>query len=257
MNRRQFEEIRRWGDKLRSDEREELRAAGEAIRMLSEEIERIGRELVAARQAAEPADSEFPGLQKAMKPADYEAAGLGKLDAGERAKLDEFIRNYVAKSNERVATEAVDKAVKERKVSPPEIIQSRIVGPFTSYNGHTIFTLENGQRWAQAQRDSAYYPKIDSPPVLIAKTGWGYRMYIAGGGAIRYVRRDGRNSEAGLDGLECVRPPGNHGDLCAFGHKRFNQAQTKAATSTSDDCALIFETHVLCSNICEAKTIDG
>jgi hypothetical protein len=78
-----------------------------------------------------------------------------------------------------------------------------------------------------------------------------------GGGAIRYVRRDGRNSEAGLDGLECVRPPGNHGDLCAFGHKRFNQAQTKAATSTGDDCALIFETHVLCSNICEAKTIDG
>ena len=58
MNRRQFEEIRRWGDKLRSDEREEMRAAGEAIRLLSEEIERIGRELVAARKAAEPVESE-------------------------------------------------------------------------------------------------------------------------------------------------------------------------------------------------------
>ena len=56
MNRRQFEEIRRWGDKLRSDEREEMRAAGEAIRLLSEEIERIGRELVAARKAAEPVE---------------------------------------------------------------------------------------------------------------------------------------------------------------------------------------------------------
>jgi len=138
--------------------------------------------------AAEPAEAEFPGLQKAMKPADYEAAGLGKLNAAERAKLDDFIRSYVTKSNERVATEAVDKAVKEKKVSPPEIIQSRIVGPFTGYNGHTVFTLENGQRWAQAQRDSAYYPKIDSPPVLIAKTGWGYRMYIAGGGAIRVTQ---------------------------------------------------------------------
>jgi len=58
MNRRQFEEIRRWGDKLRSDEREEMRAAGEAIRLLSEEIERIGRELVAARRAAEPEEPE-------------------------------------------------------------------------------------------------------------------------------------------------------------------------------------------------------
>jgi hypothetical protein len=135
--------------------------------------------------AAEPANPEFPGVEKAMKPADYEAAGLQKLDPAERAKLDEFIRNYVSVSNEKVATEAVDKAVKEKKVSAPEVIQSKIVGPFTGYNGRTIFTLENGQRWAQSQRDSAYYPKIDSPPVIIVKAGFGYKMYIAGGGVIR------------------------------------------------------------------------
>jgi len=136
-------------------------------------------------QAEQPANPNFPGVEKAMSPAEYDAAGLRKLDSGERAKLDEFIRSYVASSNEKVATEAVDVAVKKHKVQAPEVIQSRIVGPFTGYNGHTIFTLENGQRWAQSQRDSAYYPKIDSPPVLIAKSGFGYRMYIAGGGAIR------------------------------------------------------------------------
>ena len=123
-----------------------------------------------------------------MPAADYEAAGLQKLEPTERAKLDEFIRNYVAVSNERVATEAVDKAVKEKKVSAPEVIQSRIVGPFSGYNGRTIFTLENGQRWRQSQRDSAHYPKIDSPPVVIVKAGFGYRMHIAGGGAIRVVK---------------------------------------------------------------------
>ena len=136
-------------------------------------------------KAAQPENPEFPGLQKAMTPADYEAAGLSKLEPAERAKLDEFIRNYVAVSNEKVATTAVDKAVKENKVSAPEVIQSKIVGPFTGYNGRTIFTLENGQRWAQTQRDSAYFPKIDSPPVVIVKAGFGYRMHIAGGGAIR------------------------------------------------------------------------
>ena len=137
-------------------------------------------------RAAQPADNpEFSGVQKAMTPEEYEAAGLQKLDPAERAKLDEFIRKYVATSNEQVATSAVDKAIKENKVSAPEVIQSRIVGPFTGYNGRTIFTLENGQRWAQSQRDSAYFPKIDSPPVLIMKAGFGYRMYIAGGGAIR------------------------------------------------------------------------
>jgi hypothetical protein len=136
-------------------------------------------------KAAEPENPEFPGLEKAMTPADYEAAGLQKLEPAERAKLDAFIRNYVAASNERVATTAVDKAVKENKVSAPEVIQSRIVGPFTGYTGRSIFTLENGQRWAQSQRDRAYFPKIDSPPVVIVKAGFGYRMHIAGGGSIR------------------------------------------------------------------------
>jgi hypothetical protein len=135
--------------------------------------------------AAEPESPAFPGLQKAMTPEQYEAAGLSKLEAAERAKLDEFIRSYVAVSNEKVATSAVDKAIKEKKVSEPEVIQSRIVGPFTGYTGRTVFTLENGQRWAQSQMDSAYFPKIDSPPVVIVKAGFGYRMYIAGGGAIR------------------------------------------------------------------------
>jgi len=134
---------------------------------------------------AEPEPPAFPGLQKAMSPEQYEAAGLSKLDPAERAKLDEFIKNYVSVSNEKVATSAVDKAIKEKKVSEPEVIQSRIVGPFTGYNGRTVFTLENGQRWAQSQYDSAYFPKIDSPPVVIVKAGFGYRMYIAGGGAIR------------------------------------------------------------------------
>lgn len=138
--------------------------------------------------AAEPEEPAFPGLQKAMTSDQYEAAGLSKLDAAEKAKLDEFIKNYVAVSNEKVATTAVDKAVKEKKVQAPEVIQSRIVGPFTGYNERTIFTLENGQRWAPSQRDSAYFPRIDSPPVLIVKAGFGYRMYIAGGGAIRVVK---------------------------------------------------------------------
>ena len=139
----------------------------------------------ASLPAAESENPEFQGVEKTMTPEQYEAAGLSKLDPAERAKLDEFIRKYVAVSNEKVATAAVDKAVKENKVSAPEIINSRIVGPFTGYNGRTIFTLENGQRWAQSQRDSAYYPKMDSPGVIIVKKRFGYRMYIAGATDIR------------------------------------------------------------------------
>ena len=136
-------------------------------------------------RAETPTDQEFPGLKKAMSPAQYDGSGLSKLDPAERQKLDEFIRGYVSKSNERVATTAVDKAVKESKATAPQVIESRIVGPFRGYNGRTIFTLENGQRWAQSQRDMATYPLVESPPVVIVKGGLGYRMHIAGGGAIR------------------------------------------------------------------------
>jgi hypothetical protein len=142
---------------------------------------------LASLKAAEPETTSFPGLQKAMTPENYEAAGLSKLEPAERAKLDEFIRNYVSVTNERVATAAVEQAVKDKKVTP-EVIESRIVGPFTGYTGRTVFTLENGQRWAQSQRDSRYIPKIDSPPVVIVKAGMGYRMHIAGGGMIRVSR---------------------------------------------------------------------
>ena len=132
---------------------------------------------------------EFPGVEKSMSRQEYDAAGLQKLTAEERARLDEFIRRFVSSSNQVAAEKAVDRAVKERKVTPPEVIQSRIVGPFTGYKGSTVFTLENGQRWAQSQPDSRYFPMVESPPVIIVKDTIGYRMYIAGGGDLRVNRR--------------------------------------------------------------------
>jgi hypothetical protein len=132
--------------------------------------------------------AEFPGVEKAMSPQEYDAAGLQKLTSDERARLDEFIRRFVSSSNQVAAEKAVDRAVKERKVTPPEIIQSRIVGPFTGFTGSSVFTLENGQRWRQSQPGSQYFPKVESPPVIIVKDTFGYRMYVAGGGDTRVSR---------------------------------------------------------------------
>ena len=141
---------------------------------------------------AQDVETGFPGVKKAMPAEDYEAAGLEKLSEDERERLDEFIRKYVSTTSEKVAgkavTEAVDEAVKRQEAAPPQIIQSRIVGPFTGYTGRTTFTLENGQVWAQAQRDTGAFKKIDSPPVLILKDKVGYRMYVAGGSDIRVQR---------------------------------------------------------------------
>jgi hypothetical protein len=140
---------------------------------------------VVARDAAQAQGAEFPGLQKAMPAETFEQAGLNKLSSEEHARLDEFIRNYVATSNEKAANVAVDKAVKERGIVEPEVIQSNIVGLFSGYDGRSKFALANGQIWQQSQQVSRAYPRIDSPPVLITKGRWGWRMYIAGGGDLR------------------------------------------------------------------------
>ena len=142
-----------------------------------------------AQDAAEK--STFPGVKKTMSAEDYETAGLMKLSDEERAELDKFLRGLLSSSNEPAAkkatTQPVEEAVKEQKAAP-EVTQSRIVGPFAGYDGHSTFTLENGQVWTQSQQDSAVFKKVDSPPVLILKDNVGYRMYIAGGSDIRVQR---------------------------------------------------------------------
>lgn len=143
----------------------------------------FGSGLIASAQKTD--ESDFAGVQKAMSPGAYEQAGLNKLTPDERARLDEFIRGYVARSSEKAATAAVDTAVKNNKVTAPEVIESRLVGRFTGYNGRNRFALENGQVWAQSQQVSRAYPPSDSPSVIIVKSGWGHRMYILGGGNIR------------------------------------------------------------------------
>ena len=132
---------------------------------------------------------EFPGVQKAMPRSEYEAAGLEKLSPEERARLDAYIRQRVSSTNKRAAeeaaAEAVDRAVQETSGQAPRVIESRIIGRFNGYSGHTTFNLENGQRWTQCQPESRNYPMVDNPRVTIVKGMISYHMFIVGGGAIR------------------------------------------------------------------------
>ncbi|HEX8280061.1 MAG TPA: hypothetical protein VF551_01680 [Chthoniobacterales bacterium] len=147
----------------------------------------LAASFVAASACAQ--ESGFPGVEKLMSPKAFEEAGLNKLTPEERARLNEFISSYTASTNQEAANAAVDRAVKDNKIaSMPQIIESRIVGRFTGYNGRSRFQLENGQVWAQSQQVTQKYPPVDSPPVIIVKAGWGHRMYVLGGGNIRVSR---------------------------------------------------------------------
>jgi hypothetical protein len=132
-------------------------------------------------------------LEKAMGPDTYERAGIGKLTSDERAALSEFVRNYVAGKQKDAAAvaaaEAVDRAVKEKKVQPPQVIESNIVGTFKGYGPRTFFHLANGEVWKPTNDYIETYSPIENPKVIIYRNDlFGYKMFIQGGGTVRVKR---------------------------------------------------------------------
>ena len=56
----------------------------------------------------------------------------------------------------------------ETNVAKPQTLESRLVGDFGGWKGHTSFKLENGQVWTQANDDSfVYSPPVKAPKVKI------------------------------------------------------------------------------------------
>ncbi len=143
-------------------------------------------------KAQAPAGESFPGVKKALSPAQFTAAGLGKLSPEEQGKLDEFLKGYFTGASQRVAeqaaSQAVDRAVKEKKVEPATFIESHIVGTFRGWGERTVFVLDNGQRWKPVSTPPASFPPVENPQVFILRDTFGFKMAILGGTVLR-VRR--------------------------------------------------------------------
>jgi hypothetical protein len=136
--------------------------------------------------AAEPS---FPGLKGVMDPETYARTGVKDLSPEQRAALDAFLRDYIAGKQKEAAdvasTQAVEQAVKERKVQPPDVIESSIVGAYSGYGVRTVFHLANGQTWKPTSGDVVTHAPIDSPHVVLYRDFFGYKMFIENDGFVR------------------------------------------------------------------------
>ncbi len=148
-----------------------------------------------AQQTAAEKAEDFPGVKKALTPEQFADSGMSKLSPEERQKLDEYLRGYFTGATQRVVEKAVEKAkviavdqaVKEHKVQPPELIQSRILGSVNGWKSGKIFVLENGQHWKVTDEDR-YFRAVQDPDVFIVRDFMSYKMAIAGGGVARVIR---------------------------------------------------------------------
>lgn len=140
---------------------------------------------LAATQAS--AQTTAPTLEERMSQAEFHAAGLDKLSPEELANLNAWMSahggavRYVGTSG----APAFDTDVGERSA-----IDSTIAGTFKGWRGHTVFTLENGQQWAQAESGSFNAGDFESPKVRIKPMMMGsWLMVVEGCGCSVRVRR--------------------------------------------------------------------
>lgn len=155
---------------------------------------------------AEAPPKEVAPLEEIMTPAELTATGVDKLTPAEREALREWMQRFVSGERAEAAEQAVAEAVpqgddafgledvRDRVVevfarNGPEAIVSPILGDFTGWTGKTVFRLENGQVWRQAESGDYYLPKDDAVAVIQKGVFGAYYLRIEGYGKRVKVRR--------------------------------------------------------------------
>jgi hypothetical protein len=158
---------------------EERRAAG--VEQLTPE-QQAALDALAARYARE-------GARQVREQVKQEVREEARAEA--RAQVTPEVREEVRRE-----LKAGEKAHEEARLGLPAedkdaVVTSRILGRFNGWSGDTVFQLENGQTWVQANgSDSLWLPTMENPEVEIrsAKLG-GWKLYLKDKGFWLRVRR--------------------------------------------------------------------
>ncbi|MBK7908676.1 MAG: hypothetical protein IPJ78_19300 [Gemmatimonadetes bacterium] len=120
-----------------------------------------------------PAELRIEVLMTAQQ---FQRAGLSKLSAEELEQLNAWMARYTLAVMQ-ASTPGAGKAGVSGGASA--VIESRIDGEFSGWDGETVFKLANGQIWQQASYAYKYHYAF-SPKVLIYRSGAGFRMKVDG-----------------------------------------------------------------------------
>ena len=138
------------------------------------------------------ADAQTPSqpatLEERMSQAEQRSAGLDKLSQDELKFLNEWLRTHGAGSPQIVSPSG--QPVFYPSDSAREVVESHISGTFTGWRGKTVFKLDNGQEWKQAESGMYDAGKFEDPAVRIKPMLLGsWLMYVDGCGCSVRVQR--------------------------------------------------------------------
>ncbi|MDT8319076.1 MAG: hypothetical protein RQ826_00975 [Xanthomonadales bacterium] len=111
----------------------------------------------------------FSSLEEQMSGSEFTAAGLDKLSQQELTALNNWIRSRSLATLDTPKTDASERGLENQKASTTDrsAFSSRIKGSFTGWDGNTVFELENGMIWEQADDERFYIREIQNPAVTI------------------------------------------------------------------------------------------
>lgn len=118
----------------------------------------------------------FSSLEEQMSGREFTAAGLDKLSQQELKALNNWIRSRSLATLDAPEADAADAeadgpapAEQHAGTADRSAVSSRIKGSFTGWDGNTVFELENGMIWEQADDDTFYIEEIQNPAVVIER----------------------------------------------------------------------------------------
>jgi hypothetical protein len=117
-------------------------------------------------------------IEQVMTPKELQDTGIATLTASQRQALNDWLNRYTLKlllaATQQERTTSESRPVRS-SCSPG--IESTISGEIEGWDGDTIFKLDNGQIWQQAEYDYTYFYAY-RPDVTIYQTNAGCRMKV-------------------------------------------------------------------------------
>jgi hypothetical protein len=135
------------------------------------------------------AQTQPPTLEERMSQAEFRAAGLDTLSPEQLKNLNEWLRTHGGATGG-PAVGPGGQPVFYADDSSRDTIESTITGLFTGWRGKSVFKLENGQEWRQAESGAYDAGKFENPAVRIKPMLLGsWLMYVEGCGCSVRVQR--------------------------------------------------------------------
>jgi hypothetical protein len=126
-------------------------------------------------------------IDQIMSQREMQDTGVSTLTPAQRRALNEWLNRYTIRVMEAALKPSIsDTTVGRTSCSPA--IESTISGEINGWDGETVFKLDNGQIWEQAEYSYTYFYAY-RPDVTIYQTSSGCRMKVEDEDETILVRR--------------------------------------------------------------------